>query len=74
MSPTKRIIEYHIARLQDKNAEVRLQAIQELELLQAVEALEALRAVYLNDSDTEVRQAAQQAGRSIFTKRESDDK
>ncbi len=72
MSP-KRIIEYHIARLQDKNSEVRLKAIKELELLQAVEALEALKEVYQNDPDRDVRQAAQQAGRSIFANREVDD-
>jgi HEAT repeat protein len=66
VSSTKRIIEYHIARLQDKSSEARLKAIRELELLGAVEALDALQQVYKNDSDTEVRRAAQEAGRNLF--------
>ncbi len=66
MSATKRIIEYHIARLQDKNPEVRLKSIRELEALEAMEALDALRGLYENDPEAEVRKAAQIAGRKIF--------
>jgi hypothetical protein len=66
MSSTKRIIEYHIARLQDKRVEVRLNAIQELVLLQASEALEALQLVFENDADESVRKSAQEAGRTIY--------
>lgn len=56
--PNKRIIEYHIARLQDKNAEVRLKAISELALLPDPDSLKALQAVFENDDDPRVRKAA----------------
>lgn len=70
MSSTKRIVEYHIARLQDKSPEIRLKAIKELELLEAVDALDALRHLYSSDSDSQVRRAAQEAGRAIFLKQQ----
>lgn len=63
---TKKIVEYHISRLKDKRADVRLEAIQELTLLNDVESLEALREIYEKDDDVEVRKAAQDAGREIF--------
>lgn len=65
---TKRLVEYHIARLQDKNPAVRLKSINELALLADSDALDALRRVYENDTDPEVRKAAQEAGRAIFRK------
>lgn len=68
MSAMKRIVEYHINRLKDKSPAVRLKAIRELELLADTDALEALKFVYDNDDNSEVRKAAQQAGRSIFVK------
>jgi HEAT repeat protein len=64
----KKVIEYHLARLEDKNAAVRLKAIKELELIGAPETLDALRAVYEKDEDGKVRKAAQEAGRAIFLK------
>lgn len=64
----KRIIAYHIARLQDKNREIRLKSIAELALIPDHDSLEALRKLVENDSDTEVRKAAQEAGRQIFIK------
>jgi HEAT repeat protein len=64
----KRLVEYHIGRLQDKNPDVRLKSINELALLADPDALDALREVYENDSDAEVRKAAQEAGRAIFRK------
>jgi len=67
--PVKKLVAYHIARLQDKNREVRLKAIAELVLLADADALEALQSVFENDADMEVRKAAQEAGRSIFLKR-----
>ncbi len=67
-SPAKRLVEYHIGRLQDKNADVRLKSIHELELLGDPDALEALQDVFKNDPEPEVRKAAQEAGRSIFLK------
>ncbi|GIL12457.1 MAG: hypothetical protein DWB42_00425 [Chloroflexi bacterium] len=67
-SASKRIVTYHIARLQDKNPQVRLKAISELLLLADPDALDALRAVFETDPDLEVRKAAQEAGRAIFLK------
>ncbi len=64
----KRLVEYHIGRLQDKNPDVRLKSINELALLADSDALEPLRSVYENDADAEVRKAAQEAGRAIFRK------
>jgi HEAT repeat protein len=65
---TKRIVEYHIGRLQDKDPNVRLKSINELALLGDADALEALQSVYQNDSDARVKKAAQEAGRTIFLK------
>lgn len=65
-SAVKRLVAYHVARLQDKNREVRLKAIQELVLLGDADALDALRSVFEQDPDIEVRRAAQAAGRTIF--------
>ena len=64
----KRIVSYHISRLQDKNRDVRLKSIAELALIADEDALGALRALVEKDSDTEVRKAAQEAGRAIFVK------
>jgi len=65
---TKRLVDYHIGRLQDKSPDVRLKAINELALLADSNALDVLRSVYENDPDPEVRKAAQEAGRAIFRK------
>lgn len=67
----KKLVEYHIARLKDKSATVRLEAIQELELLSDKDSLDALQAIFKNDPNEDVRRAAQKAGRSIFTKNQS---
>jgi HEAT repeat protein len=64
----KKVIAYHISRLQDKNRDVRLKAIAELTLFTDQEAFDALRSVFENDEDTEVRKAAQEAGRAMFVK------
>lgn len=66
--PIKKVVEYHISRLQDKNPQVRLKAIKELELLADPDALEALKSVFDTDTDLEVKRAAQEAGRAIFLK------
>lgn len=71
MSVTNRIVAYHIARLQDKNPEVRLRSINELKLLADPAALDALQAVYRDDPVLEVRRAAQAAGRIIFLKQQN---
>jgi HEAT repeat protein len=65
---TKRIVAYHISRLQDKSVEVRLKAINELSHLADQEALDALRSVFEKDGDVSVRKAAQEAGRTVFLK------
>jgi HEAT repeat protein len=62
----KKLVAYHIARLKDKNAEVRLKSIQELAQLADTDALPALEEVYKHDSDANVRRAAQLAGKTIF--------
>ena len=66
--PDRRIIDYHIGRLQDKSSSVRLKAINELGLLGDPGALDVLQEVFQNDPDPEVRKAAQDAGRIIFLK------
>jgi HEAT repeat protein len=66
--PDRRLVEYHIERLKNKNPEVRLKAINELRLLGDPTALEALEQVYKTDEEVEVRKAAQAAGREIFLK------
>jgi HEAT repeat protein len=67
----KKVIDYHLARLKDKNPDIRLKAIQELELIGATETLKALRDVFENDEDSAVRKAAQAAGRAIFLKQQN---
>lgn len=67
----KQIVTYHIARLQDKDRNARLKAIRELELLGDPDALSALQDVFKNDTDIEVRKAAQEAGRAIYLKNHS---
>lgn len=70
-STTKRLVEYHIGRLQDKSASVRLKAIHELALLADADSLEALQTVFKNDPEPDVRRAAQEAGRAIFLKQKN---
>lgn len=69
MSNRQRIVDYHISRLNDKRADIRLETIQELVLLNATEALDALRNVYETDADEIVRRAAQRAGRVLYQKK-----
>ena len=72
-SASKRLVTYHISRLQDKNPQVRLKAINELKLLADPEALDVLQSVFETDADLEVRQAAQEAGRFIFLKKKQEE-
>lgn len=67
-STHKKILRYHIGRLQDRQREVRLASIRELEDMGDPEALESLQKVFDTDVDIEVRRAAQAAGRNIFLK------
>ncbi len=68
MSATERLIAYHLARLNDKNPDVRIRSIRELALLEATEAYKTLEALYHSDPDPSVRQAAQEAGRTLYLK------
>lgn len=68
MSLHKKILEYHLRRLNDKDPQVRLKTIQELVELGDAAALEALQHTFQNDADDDVRKAAQAAGRAIFIK------
>lgn len=72
MSVNKKLVAYHMGRLRDRSAEVRLKSIHELAQLGDPEALEVLQTLFKNDSDAEVRKAAQEAGRSIYLKQRSD--
>ncbi len=65
----KRIISYHLSRLQDKNRDTRLKAIHELGLLGDPDTLEALQEIFNSDPDPDIRKAAQEAGRAIFVKK-----
>ena len=69
MSVNKKLVAYHVGRLKDKNADVRLKSIRELVELGDPEALDALQETYRTDTDIEVRKAAQEAGRLLFVKR-----
>ncbi len=71
MAVEKRLVQYHIGRLKDKNADVRLKAIHELALLADTDALDALQEVYRSDAVLDVRKAAQEAGRLIFLKHQA---
>ncbi len=73
-SAIERMIAYHIARLKDKNPEVRLKSIHELDLLEAVEAFDALEALYRSESDPQVKEAARQLGRKLYLKMQAQKK
>ncbi len=60
------LVEYHLLRLQDKSAEIRLRSIHELRLLRDPIALEELERLFRTDPDPEVRKAAQAAGRELY--------
>lgn len=70
---SKRVVEYHIGRLKDKNPDVRLKSINELKLIGDPAALEPLEEVYRNDLEADVRKAAQEAGLEIFMKKKKEE-
>jgi hypothetical protein len=70
VSTQKKLVAYHLGRLQDRNAAVRLGAITELALIGDPDALDTLQAIYKTDPDPEVRKAAQDAGRKLFLNRQ----
>ena len=67
-SSHEKIMDYLISRLKDKRPDVRLNAINELKALGAAAspALDALKACHDAAEETDVREAAQQAGFDIF--------
>ncbi|MDX2160558.1 MAG: HEAT repeat domain-containing protein [bacterium] len=66
-SMAKKLVAYHISRLKDKNADVRLKSIEELAQLADPESLPALEQVFKTDPEEQVRKAAREAGISIYT-------
>lgn len=66
METSKKILAYHLSRLQHRSPEIRLESIQELAQLGDPAALEPLAEAYKNDPDPDVKRAAQDAGRTIF--------
>lgn len=73
MSETnKRLVRYHIGRLKDKDPKLRMAAIDELKHLNDLEALEPLQDLFKSDPDVDVRKAAQEAGRVIWTNHQSE--
>ncbi|GAB1421249.1 hypothetical protein MASR2M15_14020 [Anaerolineales bacterium] len=66
MSNRNRLVEYYRTRLQNKKAQIRLEAIQELLLLEAIEVLDDLQEIFKSDEDSEVKKAAQEAGRKLY--------
>jgi hypothetical protein len=54
----QRVIDYHLARLKDRKADIRLDALHQLSLLKPPGWIETVRAVYGEDSDAGVREAA----------------
>lgn len=66
MAINKKLVNYHINRLKDKNPQARISAIEELKKLADPDAMVPLQDIFKNDPDTEVRKAAQEAGRVIY--------
>jgi HEAT repeat protein len=73
-SATERMIAYHMARLKDKNPQIRIKSIEELALLEATEAYSAMEELFRTDPDEEVRKAAQKAGRTLYFRIQQNDK
>jgi HEAT repeat protein len=64
----RRLVDYNITRLKDKNREIRLRSVEELRLLGDPIALPALEELFRIEEDKEIREAAQRAGREIYQK------
>ncbi|HRE46406.1 MAG TPA: HEAT repeat domain-containing protein [Aggregatilineales bacterium] len=65
---TRRLVEYHLERLKNKNPDIRKDSIEQLRLLGDPAALSALEHVFHHDEVLELRLLAQEAGREIFFK------
>ncbi len=67
------LVEYHIARLKDKNPAVRAASARELALLGDPAALPALEELFRNEEDPTVKAVAQRAGWLLYKKRKADE-
>lgn len=65
------LIDYHIARLNDKNAKVRAASARELGLLGDPAALSVLEELFKVEPDPDVKVAIQEAGRILYKKKRS---
>lgn len=68
------LVDYHIARLNDKNAGVRAASARELGLLGDPTALPALEELFKVETDPDVKVAVQDAGRILYRKKRSQDR
>ncbi|GAB4527281.1 MAG: hypothetical protein Kow0063_02370 [Anaerolineae bacterium] len=68
------LVEYHIARLKDKNPEVRIKSARELGLIGDPVALAALEELFRSETIPEVKRAAQEAGLAIYQKQKQQQK
>ncbi len=68
MTVEEKLIAYHLHRLKDRDPQVRMDSIHELEELGSVKVLPALRQLFENDPIPEVRKAAQESGRKLYLK------
>ncbi len=64
------VVEYHIARLKDKNPAVRARSAEELGLIGDPVALEALEELFRRETDPAVKKAIQEAGRLLYEKKQ----
>jgi len=69
LSVEKKLVAYHLHRLKDRDPQVRVASVHELEELGDAEVLSALRHLFENDPSVEVRKAAQSAGRKLYLKK-----
>lgn len=65
-SSRQKMIAYLLDRARDKVPEIRLRSIQDLGEIGTIDILDDLKAIHDSDTDAAVRQAALEAGRSIF--------
>jgi hypothetical protein len=73
-SSEDKMIDFHISRLKDKQVDVLLRTIEELERLgaKASRALPALEQLFKTSPDPNVKAAAKRAGYNIFMKSKED--
>ncbi len=67
-SSNEKVLAFHLSRLKDKRADVRLKSIAELQAMgaDAEDALAALEECFKEADEPDVKKAAQEAGYAIF--------